>query len=519
MTPVIDIFAGPGGLSEGFASVRDKQGGKPFRIALSVEMDEDAHQTLQLRSFFRQFGTHVPDAYYEHLRGQLERHELFKQFPEEARLAKAECWRAKLGGDGVSPERVRRRIDAALDGHDEWVLIGGPPCQAYSVAGRSRNGAEPDYDPTKDVRQRLYVEYLQVLAEHQPSVFVMENVKGLLSATLRSENIFVRILEDLRQPAAALRRQRRHNRRVGDANYRIYSLVERREFDNGCLDGAVIKAELYGVPQARHRVILLGVREDIEEKPGILKRQGAVSAARVLTLMRLRSGLSEVSDGAEKWKKLLQSQVNRRWANAGATKAGGATVSTRIKTVLGGLAAPVADRGGDFVAGTVVSRYRPRWYCDPAVGGACNHHSRTHMLADLNRYLYAACYAKAHRRSPALNHFPTDLLPDHDNVDVALTEGGNFSDRFRVQVGTRPATTIVSHISKDGHYYIHPDPTQCRSLTVREAARLQTFPDNYYFCGPRTRQYIQVGNAVPPLLARQIGELVADVIKGSSATD
>lgn len=134
------------------------------------------------------------------------------------------------------------------------------------------------------------------------------------------------------------------------------------------------------------------------------------------------------------------------------------------------------------------------------------------MKSDLFRYMYASSYAALHKATPHLRHFPTDLLPDHVNVEDAI-KGGHFSDRFRVQVGSRPSTTIVSHISKDGHYYIHPDPLQCRSLTVREAARLQTFPDNYFFCGPRTAQYIQVGNAVPPLLAKQIGEIVLDVLK------
>jgi DNA (cytosine-5)-methyltransferase 1 len=134
------------------------------------------------------------------------------------------------------------------------------------------------------------------------------------------------------------------------------------------------------------------------------------------------------------------------------------------------------------------------------------------MRSDLHRYLFASAYAKSEGRSPELSDFPAALLPDHRNVELALS-GGYFADRFRVQLADRPSTTITSHISKDGHYYIHPDPTQCRSLTVREAARLQTFPDNYFFCGGRTAQYAQVGNAVPPLLARQIAGIVHDLLR------
>src|SRR5690606_12728517 len=145
---------------------------------------------------------------------------------------------------------------------------------------------------------------------------------------------------------------------------------------------------------------------------------------------------------------------------------------------------------------------------------------KAHMTEDLHRYLFAACYADVKGVSPKLDEFPPALWPRHSNV--IPDEAGkiaNFRDRFRVQIWDQPATTITSHIRKDGHYFIHPDPLQCRSLTVREAARLQTFPDNYFFEGTRTEQFEQIGNAVPPFLAYQLADIVAAVLEQCAEID
>ena len=153
-----------------------------------------------------------------------------------------------------------------------------------------------------------------------------------------------------------------------------------------------------------------------------------------------------------------------------------------------------------------------RWIHDPRLGGVAQHEARSHMASDLHRYMFAACFARLQGYSPKLGLFPPKLLPDHANVD---SDDIPFVDRFRVQLAGGPSSTVVSHICKDGHYFIHPDPSQCRSLTVREAARLQTFPDSYFFEGNRTQQYHQVGNAVPPWLARQIADVVSDFMQAA----
>jgi DNA (cytosine-5)-methyltransferase 1 len=477
--PVIDLFAGPGGLGEGFSAFNDPSQQRAFRIALSIEKEPRAHETLRLRAFFRQFDRRpVPEDYYRVLRQEMSQQELFDRHPTQAEAAEREAWNAELGR---TPTReVRRRIDTALGKRAPWVLLGGPPCQVYSLIGRSRQKGNLEF--TSDVRHRLYVEYLQVLADHRPAVFVMENVKGLLSSTLENKHIFERILEDLQTPWAALKREGRNPRsnsaRFGRCRYRMFSLVHHRPSGDVERGDYVVRMERYRIPQARHRLIILGLREDLGDLvPEILvPRTDPVRVRDVIeNLPRLRSGLSQQTDGMEEWLTYLKSLTQRSWFTSVLAQHNG--FASRIHSKADKVSIPNAGRGGEFVSAKRKIGFRPRWFLDRRLNGVCNHSARGHMASDLDRYFFAACFAQEMKRSPELADFPSELLPAHRNAKLALN-GSLFADRFRVQLWNRPASTITCHISKDGHYYIHPDASQCRALTVREAARIQTFPDN-----------------------------------------
>ena len=260
-------------------------------------------------------------------------------------------------------------------------------------------------------------------------------------------------------------------------------------------------------------MILLGVRDDIHASPGLLAqfpKQEWISADRVLDdLPRLRSGLSKEKDSRDTWRGVLESIERQNWLRK-LSKNDNGDIAARIRSTIAAIRVPRGDRGKEFMSSRKKPRYRAEWFHDPRLGGVCNNSTRQHIRSDLERYMFAACYGEVRGFSPRLKDFPVELRPDHKSTNSAL-RSGNFNDRFRVQVKGEPSTTVLSHAAKDGHYYIHHDPSQCRSLTVREMARLQTFPDNYYFCGNRTEQYTQVGNAVPPLLAVQIAEIVHEL--------
>lgn len=508
--PIIDLFAGPGGLGEGFMSLKDNENKSVFDIKLSIEKDKDAHKTLTLRSFYRQFtknNKQVPKDYYNALREpniskrELLIEEMLDRY-EEGREAKKEAQLIELGSKKWPPKIVDSLISKRLKGTKEWVLIGGPPCQAYSNVGRSRVGGIHK----EDHRVYLYEEYLRIIKKHKPAVFVMENVKGLLSAKVDDEKVFDWMKRDLRV----------------SKNYEIHSFVRPVKNDSDFL----IKSEKYGIPQLRHRVILLGIRKDYSHKNEYLEEKNKVTLKSVIgNFPVLRSGLNrkftnyhpsdvykngkpkriykKVSDTSDNWKNEMSQNINqiKKWGD--------------LK--LNGLSNGVSDiefgTGSEYLeARNLISSNHvlKKWFIDNRIKGIVNHQSRSHLTQDLMRYLFAGLYVEKHNRFPRLKDYAShskDLLPDHANVD-----SGKFADRFRVQIPDIPATTVTSHISKDGHYFIHYDPSQCRSLTVREAARIQTFPDNYLFRGSRTAQYHQVGNAVPPYLAFQLAGIVNNIL-------
>ncbi len=443
-------------------------------------------------------------------------------------LARSEARQATIGNPKCDPH-IATWIKGALGtAADKWILVGGPPCQAYSVVGRARNQAIKGYSFEDDARRDLYKHYLRVIANHWPALFVMENVKGLLSSKLQGDLLIRKILSDLHDPAAALRLESGRRRYC----YRIYSVVADTSTSPDLFNPTrshtefLVKCEDHGIPQERHRVVLLGVRQDIPGRPRPLAKLEPVPLKRVITgLPRLRSGLSrsrqngvylQMKDSPQLWLEVIRDGIGsephgKRWMR-GASRVAGEDVVAHMVSVVAGLRAPRADRGGIFVAcDPDLDAQDPLfdWFIDEKLAGVCNHETRTHLDKDLLRYLYAASFARVKGVSPKLADFPSDLQPMHKSRG-----SGIFVDRFRVQRWDRPSTTVTSHISRDGHYYIHPDPSQCRSLTVREAARLQTFPDNYFFVGGRTAQYTQVGNAVPPLLARQIAEIAWGILSG-----
>jgi DNA (cytosine-5)-methyltransferase 1 len=405
----LDLFAGAGGLSEGFI-----QAG--YNPIMHVEMDKGACFTLKTRLAFHWLNANKKTKHYNsYLAGKISRDTFYSKVPSNIINS--------VLNEEISEEslpKIFKEIDNTLGESKLDLIIGGPPCQAYSVVGRSR-----DKNRMKgDKRNHLYKFYAEFLKRYQPKYFVFENVLGLLSANDQDGELYFDKMKRI----------------FNENGYRTeYKIVDSSE---------------YGIPQARKRIILIGTF-GVEESfyPELQKHAEKIPAHEVLKdLPKLNAG-----QGTHKYQPLR-------------------TIHPSSYLFKSGIRKPKENR--------------VTW-----------HQARPHIARDLSIYKIATeKWCKEHKRLN-YNDLPSDLQT-HNNRK-------SFLDRFKVVAQQEPGHTIVAHISKDGHHYIHPDIEQNRSLTVREAARIQTFPDDFYFEShlgdpSRTSAFRQIGNAVPVLLAKQI---------------
>jgi len=469
---IVDLFSGPGGLGEGFCRLRcDEEA--VFEIDVSVEKDVVAHSTLRLRSFLRKFGEEPPAEYMKFLKGVTPEPDWQALYPSQWATAVRETLNLTLG-DPKAKHLVDEKIkEIRRRRGDRVILIGGTPCQAYSLAGRGRKPSGLGYVDHKENRHLLYKEYISVMRNLRPAAFVMENVKGMLSSSIKNKMVFDLVTADLKN-------------RGGSPEYQLYPLSAKvpEGYETKPRD-FVVMAEEQGVLQARHRVIIVGIRRDLLKQvsafkaPKLSEDVQAATVRDVLSGMpKLRSGISaknDRKDDPEAWRRTvrlaamqimempvgLEGESRKRYYAQLREISEQMTEYGRIRTGASG--------------GTKLPKGCPEglrdWLQDPRLDRLSQHETRGHMPSDLGRYLFAACWAAATGNSPKALDFPEALAPDHANW-----KSGKFNDRFRVQPWDLPSSTVTCHLAKDGHYFIHPDATQCRSMTVREAARLQTFP-------------------------------------------
>lgn len=404
----IDVFSGAGGLSEGFFNCN-------FNPVAHVEMNNFAAETLKTRScYYYLKKIDNLDLYYDYLRGNITRDELYGAVPEEVlnTVINAEI-------SDKTYKKIFDKIDNIMkqDGIEEIdVLIGGPPCQAYSLVGRASAPGGMEEDPRND----LYIQYARFLNKYKPKMFVFENVPGMLTA--KKGLIWKRIQQ-----------------RLKTVGYNIeYRLVNSHDF---------------GVLQNRKRIIIIGWRKDLE------LRYPDFSTIEINAVVNdLLIDLPQLEPGEEN---------NEYLANPS-----NYLIETGIRNE------------NDVLT---------------------DHQTRN--IRDVDREIYRIAINMWNDNHGRLRY--TDLpvgLQFHNN-------NTSFLDRFKVVEGDmESAHTMLAHISKDGHYYIHPDIEQARSLSVREAARIQSFPDDYYFEGPRTAKFVQIGNAVPPLMAKGIANSILQML-------
>ena len=398
---VIDFFAGAGGLSEGFV-----QAG--FVPIAHVEMDKDACNTLRTRCCFHYLrANNQLDIYYKYLKGEITRETLYGGVPEEVTNA---VINVEISDDTIN--ETFGKIKQLAKGRKIDMIIGGPPCQAYSLLGRHRKTME------NDPRTLLYLQYGKFLKEFTPKGFVFENVPGLLSAKKGEHFQNLQTYFD-------------------ELGYKVHYKM--------------LNASDYGVLQERHRIIIVGWQKDNDMGyPDIDKiTTDAVINDILGDLPLLKAGEKEMVSSYKK-------ENNSYLRESG-----------------------IRLDGEKFVTQNIT---RPVNSNDAAI------------------YAYAIKLWDSKQVRVKYTDLPIELRTQK-NED-------SFLDRFKVVNGKGKAHTVVAHLAKDGHYYIHPSLSVCRSISVREAARMQSFPDNFYFEGSRSAMFKQIGNAVPVLMAKKIAESI-----------
>lgn len=404
----IDLFAGAGGLSEGFIR-------KKFKPIAHVEMNKDACDTLKTRTAFHYLKENNRiDDYYNYLKGDIDRDTLWNYLPSNLRDS---VINKEISNDTL-PE-IFSIIDKQLGSNEVDLLIGGPPCQAYSVAGRARDPKGMKEDP----RNHLYKHYVEFLKKYKPKMFVFENVPGILSA---------------------------NNGHYLDL---IFEAVKEVGYE---LDKKVLNAKNFGVLQDRKRVIIIGWKKELELQYPIFKE----NKNNYEILNDLFSDLPKISSGGGEWKAINYTKETTKYLE-----------TSKIRN------------GIEFTT---------------------QHIARFNNENDLEIYEIAVNKWVNERKRLNYAQLPTRLIK-HNNLK-------SFTNRFQVVNDKGLCHTVVAHISADGHYYIHPDIKQNRSITVREAARIQSFPDDYFFESSRTAAFKQIGNAVPVLMAEGIAKKIKKMI-------
>jgi len=412
----LDLFAGAGGLSEGFM----RAGYKPVA---HVEMEEAACYTLKTRVAYKWLTENDKEQIYQnYINGDVNRDTFYNNIPKDILDS---VMNYEISWNNI--EEIFGKIDSILQEHEINLIIGGPPCQAYSLIGRAR-----DKKGMKgDKRNYLYILYAEFLKKYKPKYFVFENVLGLLSAEDQDGRLHFDKMQEL----------------FLECGYTT--------------DYKVLNASDYGVLQNRKRIILIGKYGNSQDfYPDIRKEEHNYFVNEIF------KDLPKLTAGE-------------------------------------GTARPVATLSYD---GEYLYDSRIKDFDRQEVSF---HIARPHKAQDLE--IYKIAVQKWNDNQKRLNYADLpNTLQSQKNIDA-------FLDRFKVVAGNLPfSQTVVAHISKDGHYFIHPDIEQNRSLTPREVARLQTFPDNYYFESvsgkiSRTTAYKQIGNAVPVLLAEKIARALLEV--------